>query len=91
MNNQQHPNMNLNSQQVKTMQSNFPQGSIQKPLPNYSSQNMNPQQQAMMQSNQIRQSGGQNQINNSKMNNSSMKRSDLRTSLFIQQLKLKNQ
>ena len=80
MNNQQHPNMNLNSQQVKTMQSNFPQGSIQKPLPNYSSQNMNPQQQAMMQSNQIRQSGGQNQINNSKMNNSSMKRSDLRTS-----------
>ena len=90
--NQHHPNMNLNSQQVSTMKSNFPQGSFPNPYPN---QNINPQQQSIQQSHQMRQSAAQsqmnnsiknqnmsvqNQVNNSKMNNSSMKKSNIRTS-----------
>ena len=92
INQHHHPNMNLNSQQVSTMKSNFPQGSFPNPYPN---QNINPQQQSIQQSHQMRQSAAQsqmnnsiknqnmsvqNQVNNSKMNNSSMKKSNLRTS-----------
>ena len=92
INQHHHPNINLNSQQVSTMKSNFPQGSFPNPYPN---QNINPQQQSIQQSHQMRQSAAQsqmnnsiknqnmsvqNQVNNSKMNNSSMKKSNLRTS-----------
>ena len=92
INQHHHPNMNLNSQQVSTMKSNFPQGSFPNPYPN---QNINPQQQSIQQSHQMRQSAAQsqmnnsiknqnmsvqNQVNNSKMNNSSMKKSNIRTS-----------
>ena len=92
INQHHHPNMNLNSQQVSNMKSNFPQGSFPNPYPN---QNINPQQQSIQQSHQMRQSAAQsqmnnsiknqnmsvqNQVNNSKMNNSSMKKSNIRTS-----------
>ena len=87
--NQHHPNLPLNSQQMKSIQSNHPQSSFPNPLPNSSVKNSlaSQQQQSIMQSQQIKNSlpnqvhsSVQNSQNRSRMNNSSLKKSDIRSS-----------